>query len=252
MNQAVYVLGLLSLLAASATADEPPLGKWKVTELTGAITTVNGGPEPPLGLCTEQGVEIVEAIPTDDRTFVYIDKFLHDESGEKIRSSHYWSMDQCNPKSAADGAQPPPGMNQEESFDPTHQFFFSFAFDNGHHSNEVLKGLDLHLRDWSDDDTYPGLEFLCGELAGLILPGEQKSFYVGELAWDAADRIGRVFAMSILTHKGFGSGMSRFVVEGVFLGPKTISGHWEFEEQKEGFGCTQTSAGKGRWTAEAQ
>lgn len=252
MNQAVFVLGLIPLLAASAAAEGPPVGKWKVTELTGSITTVNGGPQPPHGLCTEQGVETVQAKPNDDRTFVYIDEFLKDESGKNIRSSDFWSMDQCNPESAADGAQTPPGMNEEERFDPTHQFFFSFAFDNGHHSNEALKGLDLHLRDWDYDEPSPGLQLLCGELASLILPGKQKSFYVGELAWDAADRVGRVFALSIITHKGFGSGMSRFVVEGAFLGPKRLGGHWVFEEQKEGFGCTQTSEGKGRWAAEAQ
>lgn len=252
MNQAVYVLGLIPLLTASAAAEGPPIGKWKVTELTGAITTVNDGPEPPHGLCTEQGVVIVEAIPNDDRTFVYIDEFLKDKSGKKIRSSQYWSMEQCNPKSAAEGAQPPPGMKRKEWFDPTHQFFFSFAFENGHHSNDVLRGLDRHLRDWTYDNVNPGLELLCGELAGLILPGEQKSFYMGELAWHAADKAGQVFAMSILTHRGFGSGLSRFVVEGAFSSREKISGQWAFEEEKKGFGCTQTSQGKGRWTAEAQ
>lgn len=48
MNQAACVLGLIPILAANAAADGPPFGKWKVTELTGSITTVNGGPEPPV------------------------------------------------------------------------------------------------------------------------------------------------------------------------------------------------------------
>ena len=36
------------------------------------------------------------------------------------------------------------------------------------------------------------------------------------------------------------------------IGPEKLSGHWTFEEEKEGFGCTQISEGKGYWTAEAQ
>jgi len=72
MRRAAYSFGRFLLTAASGgTADEPPPGDWKITELTGSIMSKNGGEAPPDWLCARADTrETAQAVPDSELNLV--------------------------------------------------------------------------------------------------------------------------------------------------------------------------------------
>lgn len=143
----MLLLAAIALLPAAA-AEGPRLGEWKVTELTGSITTSHGGEAPPRGLCMNAGATgTVSAVRDSEHTYISL---TFDESGTS------WTVPD---------ADRPPGMPETWSKERAERpFIFSMAFDNGYHTN------DYALKDpWAD-----GYWSQEGEVFGYVLLTQEK------------------------------------------------------------------------------
>ncbi len=237
----VGAVGLMLLAATSSPASDPPLGEWRVTELAGSITTINGGPAPPAGLCT-QGEETVNAVRNDDMTFVELGSIP-----DGLFRDFEFALESRHEETSA----PPIPSPFPEVEAPTHLFTFSFAFENGYHSNEALAAAGAFVSAFPEGRREMVAEILFGELTdALPLPGRQRSYYAGAAGWSAEDSTGSVVAGSVQSQESFGSGLSRFLVLGNFNGPRELNGTWSFFEKADAFGCTKISRGEGTWAAE--
>ena len=106
---------------------------------------------------------------------------------------------------------------------------FSFAFDNGYHSNGTLEGLDTYyfeIEQAATTTTYGG-GFFGLEPEGLVR------------GWSSSSISGTM------------KGESFFLVIGRLVAPGRMAGTWEFVETS-GFGdCQLNGGGGGEWEAEA-
>ena len=104
---------------------------------------------------------------------------------------------------------------------------FSFAFDNGYHSNQSLEGLG---------DPY------------LEITQRASITAYGGGFFESANRV-RGWSSSSIT--GTLQGESIFVVEGALLAPDRMGGTWKFAESSRFGGCELRGHGSGYWLAEA-
>jgi hypothetical protein len=72
MSRAACSLGrFLPTAASGGTADKPPPGDWKITELTGSIMSKHGVEAPPGWLCTRADTrETAQAVPDSELNFM--------------------------------------------------------------------------------------------------------------------------------------------------------------------------------------
>ena len=223
------ILAVLSGLGAAVTVEAqtgpPQTGTWRVTQLTGTITTRSSGPAPPEGIC-HQSEDTYRA--RRQNSFIELQVLDEPDVGAGELSELI----------AAEFTDLVPTKAPE--VDEAHAFIFHFEFENGRHSNEALSGQWVaHRQDNADSF---GLTKLLFPLGGVVA-------YVG--SWGAES--GTVLGMEALQSGGGDNGKSLFTVTGAFAGSGSkIEGEWTYNEAAQLFDyeCTTASTGKGEWMAE--
>lgn len=183
-----------------------PSGEWKMVEFTGSIEDerIGGGLEI---LCDYFKTTYQADLESGD---TYI-RFLEKKSDPDLGSIPQDLFDAMSSPGEGGGL-----------------FVFSFAFDNGYHTNQVLEGLGVQA---------------------------QYSQLIPEF-WD--------FAFGVWTEQGVegeiqlgapGGGNSEFIVTGQFVTEKRLEGTWSFEETTalpggESPECNTAASGEGNWVAQ--
>lgn len=207
----------------------PNFGRWEVTELTGAIQLVGTGPAPPQGICAP-GSWTFSPVVDSPETWVGLSETGADFSGVEMLQlifaesgapdfdiDVFPSPEQLEPVMA--------GVAYDG--EPDGVFLFSFAFDNGYHSNGVLEGLDtfyLEIEQRATVTTYGG---------GLF--GEE----------------GLVRGWSSSTISGTAQGKGFFLVGGGLVAPNRMEGTWQYSLSSSLVDCAENGSGSGTWAAES-
>ncbi len=185
--------------------------EWRITEITGTIVDEREG----------EGLEVMceDFKNTYSPVLQSEDTFL-----QRVKRKRAPSLDGISPDllMLANELGDPDDVDPE---DPADVFVFSFAFDNGYHSN---RSLDV------------GIQLVRAEL----IPGAW-SFEWG--FWREAGVMGGVRLGAP------GGGKSTFRMTGQFNGESHLTGDWSFEENTTMMGlpeCNTTAIGSGTWTAE--
>lgn len=218
-------------LPDSPDVDSEPsasLGRWKVTKLTGAIQLVGTGPAPPQGICAPGTWTFTPVLDSSD-TWVGLSDTGADVSGVEMLQLIFAESDAPdfdidvfpNPEQLE-----PVMVGVAYDGEPDAVFLFSFAFDNGYHSNSVLEGLDtfyLEIEQRATVTTYGG---------GLF--GEE----------------GLVRGWSSSTISGTAQGKGFFLVGGRLVGPDRLEGTWQYTISSSLADCEESGTGSGTWAAE--
>ena len=206
--------------------NQPQLGTWKVTEVTGFVNVVVKGGSAWCDAVNENYYPIID----DDQTFI---KFIEGSRKPKLKNIPMKVFDTLNMVTNPKGI-----------------FIFQFGFDNGYESNAVLEsyGVPYHYTElikglWTFE------EGIWGNKAEFVYKNE----FDGGISHDKNLINDEIVALGTITSGNKWGGKYTVKVVGHFKGENRIEGQWEWYGVTAGPvnipECTSKLEGSGNWVA---